>query len=301
MIVITRKQIRSVLITLLILLLISLISLGLGVAEAVIIHRYFPDVEEYPWYYYSYRMMPAFSPAESGYSVYVDLDELKITLYLDGEVFKTYPVSGGAKNTPSPIGQWIVTDIGNWGEGFGGSWIGISCPWGQYGIHGTFEPWTIGNKNASKGCIRMKNSDVADLKQYMKWGTPVCIKYDGIPFRTMKNGSAGSDVLELQERLVELGYYSMTPDGKFGNGTESAVKSFQKDKNIKADGVVGWSTMDALSQADPPEQPETTGITEEPDTPEASDIPEVPDTPENSDTPQSPEVHQTLETSDLPE
>jgi lipoprotein-anchoring transpeptidase ErfK/SrfK len=42
----------------------------------------------------------------------------------------------------------------------------------MYRIHGTNEPWTIG-QNVSSGCIRMMNEDVIDLYERVKVGAPV--------------------------------------------------------------------------------------------------------------------------------
>ncbi len=42
----------------------------------------------------------------------------------------------------------------------------------MYRIHGTNEPWTIG-QNVSSGCIRMMNEDVIDLYERVKVGTKV--------------------------------------------------------------------------------------------------------------------------------
>jgi lipoprotein-anchoring transpeptidase ErfK/SrfK len=44
----------------------------------------------------------------------------------------------------------------------------------MYRIHGTNEPWTIG-QNVSSGCIRMMNEDVIDLYQRVPVGAPVTI------------------------------------------------------------------------------------------------------------------------------
>ena len=44
----------------------------------------------------------------------------------------------------------------------------------MYRIHGTNEPWTIG-QNVSSGCIRMMNEDVIDLYHRVPVGTPVTI------------------------------------------------------------------------------------------------------------------------------
>jgi lipoprotein-anchoring transpeptidase ErfK/SrfK len=44
----------------------------------------------------------------------------------------------------------------------------------MYRIHGTNEPWTIG-QNVSSGCIRMMNDDVVDLYERVKVGTKVIV------------------------------------------------------------------------------------------------------------------------------
>lgn len=44
----------------------------------------------------------------------------------------------------------------------------------MYRIHGTNEPWTIG-QNVSSGCIRMMNEDVEDLYERVKVGTRVIV------------------------------------------------------------------------------------------------------------------------------
>jgi lipoprotein-anchoring transpeptidase ErfK/SrfK len=43
-----------------------------------------------------------------------------------------------------------------------------------YRIHGSNEPWTIG-QNVSSGCIRMRNADVIDLYERVKVGTKVVV------------------------------------------------------------------------------------------------------------------------------
>ena len=58
--------------------------------------------------------------------------------------------------------------------------------------------------------------------------------------RTDRN--KGYDVLFLQMRLKDLGYYSGGLDGKFGSSTEAAVKALQTAAKISADGVVGPKT-----------------------------------------------------------
>ena len=86
--------------------------------------------------------------------IVINLDEYRLYVYKDHMLIRTYPCSGGKPETPSPTGDFKVVSKEGWGEGFGGSWLGLNVPWGKYGIHGTKYPWIIGKKHASKGCIR---------------------------------------------------------------------------------------------------------------------------------------------------
>jgi N-acetylmuramoyl-L-alanine amidase len=61
----------------------------------------------------------------------------------------------------------------------------------------------------------------------------------------------GDDVFALQERLLELGYDAGRPDGIFGPQTEQALRGFQRDYGMIADGVCGPATMRALRQLSP--------------------------------------------------
>jgi len=61
----------------------------------------------------------------------------------------------------------------------GTRWISLTAT-GQtpkvrgYGIHGTWEPDTVG-KQASAGCVRLLNPDVEELFLIVPMGTPVTI------------------------------------------------------------------------------------------------------------------------------
>ena len=58
-------------------------------------------------------------------------------------------------------------------------------------------------------------------------------------------GVSGSDVLRIQNRLVELGYLK-NATGYFGSDTETAIKKFQSRNGLSADGKVGTYTMNVL-------------------------------------------------------
>lgn len=59
-------------------------------------------------------------------------------------------------------------------------------------------------------------------------------------------GNTYANVAAVQSRLRTLGYYKSTVDGKWGSGTLAAVKKFQSDNGLKADGVVGSGTAGKL-------------------------------------------------------
>lgn len=70
--------------------------------------------------------------------------------------------------------------------------------------------------------------------------------------RILKNGCEGADVKELQLALIKLGYDcgKWGADGDFGDATEMAVKSFQRDHGLDVDGEAGLLTLAAMANAD---------------------------------------------------
>ena len=69
--------------------------------------------------------------------------------------------------------------------------------------------------------------------------------YD-VPTRSLRKGDTGSDVKSVQRRLKELGYYTGSLDGDYGTGTFNAVKAFQKNNGLTADGIAGNATYKKL-------------------------------------------------------
>lgn len=62
----------------------------------------------------------------------------------------------------------------------------------------------------------------------------------------IRNGSMGEGVTKLQNRLKELGYYTATVDGQFGEATRTAVTMFQQQNGLVADGVFGPASSELL-------------------------------------------------------
>lgn len=110
-----------------------------------------------------------------------------LTLYANGNFFKRYRVGTGKYNkTPEgtfkiinklkePV--WYKPDggiipFGEKGNLLGTRWMGINFP--GYGIHGTWEPDTIGYQS-SAGCVRLLNDQVEELFKIVPIGTEVVI------------------------------------------------------------------------------------------------------------------------------
>ncbi len=66
--------------------------------------------------------------------------------------------------------------------------------------------------------------------------------------QTLKKGSKGPEVIILQEFLIEGEYLTGKADGSFGPMTETAVKKFQTEYKLTADGIVGGNTRTTINE-----------------------------------------------------
>jgi lipoprotein-anchoring transpeptidase ErfK/SrfK len=120
------------------------------------------------------------------FSIGIDKSENHLSLYLNDKRVKRYRVATG-KNSSTPIGQFKIvnklTDPTWYHAGaivpsdspeniLGTRWMGFDYE--GYGIHGTTEPDSIG-KQASAGCVRMRNAEVEELYSIVPVGTQVSI------------------------------------------------------------------------------------------------------------------------------
>jgi lipoprotein-anchoring transpeptidase ErfK/SrfK len=122
------------------------------------------------------------------FSILVDKSQKILMLKADDEIFKTYRVAVGKASTPTPIGTFKIVNklvdppwypkgggmipAGDPKNVLGSRWLGISKE--SYGIHGTVDPSSIG-KDATDGCVRLKNEDVEELYSIVPDGTEVTI------------------------------------------------------------------------------------------------------------------------------
>jgi lipoprotein-anchoring transpeptidase ErfK/SrfK len=119
--------------------------------------------------------------------VLVSLADRKLAVLENGKLMRTFPVSVGAPNSPSPVGEFqIVNRVSNptyYHPGvmiapgsdspIGPRWVGLSRK--GYGIHGTNEASSIGRAR-SHGCIRLRNGDIKQFFAMVRVGDTVEIR-----------------------------------------------------------------------------------------------------------------------------
>lgn len=183
--------------------------------------------------------------------IHVDVEQKRLTLFQGDQVLKVYTIATGAWDTPTPVGVFTITHrfSGEMG-GFGTCFLGLNVPWGNYGIHGTNKPESIG-ANASHGCIRMSVSDAEELYRLVPNGTTVVIECGpygelGSTLRVLKNGDRSAAVRAVQRKLKALGFYHGWPDGIFGDNTQRAVDAARKAYGLSPNGLVDWALYQAL-------------------------------------------------------
>lgn len=188
-------------------------------------------------------------PVGKNLKVIIDTERLVLSLLIDGKVFNQYPIAIGKYNSPSPVGEWKIANKGyEAGGSFGTRWMGLNVPWGNYGIHGTNRPWSIGWP-ASAGCFRMHNEDIEIIYDWLSVGTPVVVlgTYT-MPRGPLKPGFGSPEVIPLQTKLREKGFYIFGPaDGDYGLMTELAVKEFQLYHGLKPTGSADAATLRLLN------------------------------------------------------
>ena len=74
----------------------------------------------------------------------------------------------------------------------------------------------------------------------------LCLTCGALAAVILEVGSKGSNVVKVQQRLIQYGYMSGTADGRYGEATRNAVLRFQRKNGLTADGRVGAKTAAAL-------------------------------------------------------
>lgn len=193
-------------------------------------------------------LLPA--QAEGKYIIHVDVEAKSLTLWQGETLVKQYTIATGAWDTPTPLGTFTINSrFSGQMSGFGTCFLGLNVPWGNYGIHGTNKPESIG-RNASHGCIRMHVKDAEELYALVPNGTKVIIECGpygelGVSLRPLQNGDRNSMVRAVQRKLRALGFYHGWPDGIYGAATQAAVSAARKAYSLPP-GHVDWAFYQAI-------------------------------------------------------
>lgn len=167
----------------------------------------------------------------------VDTFNLTLTLLANGEPVRKYPVAVGRPGSETPVGIWKVTDKSDEpAPGTGTHWLGLNVPCGNFGVHGTDNPWSIGTY-ASGGCVRLHNAHIQEIYPLVPVGTWVIIVGNpfgrfGEEYPMLQQGDCSPAVGEVQYKLKRLGFYQGEPDSIFGPGTARAVKVFRQKHGL---------------------------------------------------------------------
>lgn len=150
--------------------------------------------------------------------IVVNLPSRTLDFYNNNRLMKTYPLAIGKPSTPTPLGNFTITqkEINPWwyppngkkivpsgpNNPLGYRWMGFAP---MYGIHGTNTPWEIGGW-VSNGCVRMQEADVEELFELVPYGTAVYINYDLVRIDVNSEGQVSlgiyPDVYRLKKQVT---------------------------------------------------------------------------------------------------
>lgn len=92
-----------------------------------------------------YYLYPYNQSYRSIYRIIINTQAHTLTLFRGNNIYRTYKVAVGKPSTPTPKGNFkIINRAINPGGPFGARWLGLNIPYGDYGIHGTNNPSSIG-------------------------------------------------------------------------------------------------------------------------------------------------------------
>lgn len=108
--------------------------------------------------------------------------------------------------------------------------------------------WKAAKNTGAWGYVEPQDMTPTWVHFDRRYGKPACSGTTaGYP--TVRRGSVSTYVLILQDALNALGYSTRTLDGKFGPNTENALKAYQRQSGLTADGICGCNTWKKITAA----------------------------------------------------
>ncbi|UOY94577.1 L,D-transpeptidase [Ectobacillus sp. JY-23] len=118
--------------------------------------------------------------------ILINIETNQLSYFENGNYIRTFPVSTGKKETPTPEGKFLIANKyknkkyhrkkiegGAWNNPLGTRWMGLNYK--EYGIHGTNKEHSVGTYE-SNGCIRMNDRNIQWLYDRVPLHTRVIIK-----------------------------------------------------------------------------------------------------------------------------
>lgn len=197
-------------------------------------------------------------PAKLADGIVIDVVDRTLYWFRGRELVAQFPVAVGRADWETPPGRFkivsrrhkptwhvppaIQAEMRERGEAvrtkippgpdnpLGEYWLQLSA--GDYGIHGTNAPWSVG-KYATHGCIRLRPTDVERLFHEVPDGTPVWVSYEPIKVAELDDGrvlvQAHEDIYNRAGALRE-GFADAARQAGLGDridlqGAEAVVKN----------------------------------------------------------------------------
>ena len=112
--------------------------------------------------------------------VVVDLTKQQLYYFVDGVKIKSFPVSTGNPDTPTPPGEYNIQRMIDKKRYVGEDYNLPNVWWNMeflpmYYIHGAYWHNDFGIRTASHGCVNMKTEDAGLLYKYMDPGVSVTV------------------------------------------------------------------------------------------------------------------------------
>jgi murein L,D-transpeptidase YcbB/YkuD len=95
--------------------------------------------------------------------------------------------------------------------------------------------------NSLESDLRERDESIYNLKNKLE-------RIESPTLKSQDNDVADISTKQVQIALKNAGFYKGSIDGKIGPKTKEAIKAFQKDNNIRPDGIVGKKTRLYLKQ-----------------------------------------------------
>lgn len=132
--------------------------------------------------------------------------------------------------------------------------LGYRLP--KYGADGEYGAETISAVKAFQKGLGLEIDGICGPKTWAALETaknalkPAVLEIVSAIQRTLRNGSAGYDVMALQTALIYLGYKlpKYGQDGDYGEETLTAVKQFQQDYGLSVDAILGPKSLEKLKE-----------------------------------------------------